>query len=122
MGVVTKVWLTKTGHGYGIPSSSLMSHEPKKLILHVMDFVLLGAKIKGSMFMSVDAIHLQDLGIPIFDSIFILSLQKLIVKCYQVNAKYKEAKNGRGVHAAMYEYAEEHQACYSLNRSKSHLV
>ena len=69
--------------------------------------------------MSLNTSVLQALEIPLANAFFIYSLKRLIVQCYQVNAKYKEAKNVRGIRAALYKYSEEHQACYSLNRSKS---
>lgn len=41
------------------------------------------------------------------------------VECYEVRAKYVGAKKKKGTQGAVYRYAEEHHAYYSLDRSKS---
>lgn len=71
--------------------------------------------------MSMSSIgDLQALEIPLASTFFIRSLKELIVPCFQVKAKYKGAKDCKGVRAAVYKCAEEHQAQYSpLDRSKS---
>lgn len=67
--------------------------------------------------MSLEANHLQFLEIPMSSAVFILSLKNSIVKCYQVNGKYKGGKN-LGIRTAMYKYVE-YQAYYSPDRAKS---
>ena len=84
-----------------------------------MFFVLLDQGLDGSSFMVLESAYLMAWNIPFPDSAFILSLKESIVQCYQVNAKYKEAKVVKGIRAAVYKYAEEHQAYYSQDRSKS---
>lgn len=69
--------------------------------------------------MAVDSNHLSAMEFSISDSMFILSLQKSLIQCYQVNARYKDAKGYRGIRSAVYKYADEHRAYYSLDRSKS---
>ena len=43
----------------------------------------------------------------------------LNARCYEVRAKYVGAKKKKGVRGAVYRHAEEHNAYYSLERSKS---
>lgn len=70
--------------------------------------------------MSLDILSIEKLlGIPLHNAVFICSLKKLIAQCFQVNATYKEAKSMKGIRCALYKCAEEHQAYYSLDRSKS---
>ena len=63
----------------------------------------------------------MSLEIPHATAFFIIhSLKRLIVQCFQVKVKYKGAKNCKGIHAAVYKCAQEHQAYYSpLNKLKS---
>lgn len=77
-------------------------------------------KIDGSVFMSLESGDLRALEIPLLSALFICSLKKLIVQCFQVKAKYKGAKGCKGIRAAAYKCAQEHRAHYSpLDRSKS---
>jgi hypothetical protein len=91
-----------------------------ELVSQVFHFNI-GAKINGSRFMVLDAGLLAGiLKLPVADTTFILSLKESIVECYGVSAKYRNAKHRRGVRAALYKWAQEHNACYSpTDRSRS---
>ena len=68
----------------------------------------------------IEGVLLERMKIPLADSVFICSLKKLIVQCYGISAKYKDAKNCKGIRAAVYKYAQMHRAYYSpTDRSKS---
>jgi hypothetical protein len=69
--------------------------------------------------MSLEANHLKILNVPLPNALFIVSLKIDITQCFQVNAKYKGAKDYKGIRAAVYKCAHKYQACYSLDRSKS---
>jgi hypothetical protein len=69
--------------------------------------------------MSLETNHLEILNVPLPNALFIVSLKKDITQCFQVNAKYKGAKDYKGIRAAVYKCAHKYQACYSLDRSKS---
>ena len=69
--------------------------------------------------MSMDTHALFTLGFPAPIVFFINSLIKSLVKCYELRATYSGAKSKIGVRGAIYRYAQEHVAHYSLERSKS---
>ena len=56
-----------------------------------------------------------------FDKDIICSLVGHLLKyrCYEVRAKYVGAKKRKGVRGSVYRHAEEHEAYYSLDHSKS---
>jgi hypothetical protein len=82
--------------------------------------IFLDAKIDGSIFKVLEGGTLGFLKLPPADSLFILSLKESLVQCYGVSAKYSDAKNCKGIRAAVYKYAEEHAAYYSpMDRLKS---
>lgn len=86
----------------------------------VFFFLLLDQGVDGSSFMILEVAWLQAWRIPFADAAFILLQQKSIAQCFQVKARYKGAKDLKGIRCAVYKCAEEHQAYYSpLDRSKS---
>ncbi len=61
----------------------------------------------------------SEFKIPLADSLFIISLQKSLLDCHLVKAKYVDAKKIMGIHAAVYKAAVSHHVYHSPNRSKS---
>lgn len=68
--------------------------------------------LQGSTFMKFDTAVLAMIVRSPRDLNSIASLKQLIVECYVVSAKFSNAKNCKGIRAALYKYAQEHQAYY----------
>ena len=61
----------------------------------------------------------MSLGYTVSETARIIPLLESLAKCYEVRATYFGAKRKKGVRGAIYRYAEEHKARYSLEHSKS---
>jgi len=77
------------------------------------------ANITGELVLLLELSTLMTLGYTLQESLRIVCLVKSLVKCFEVRAKYIGAKNKKGIRGTIYKCAQEHKACYSLERSKS---
>ena len=84
------------------------------LLIFVID-----ANITGELVLLLELSTLMTLGYTLQESLRIVGLVKSLVKCFEVRAKYIGAKNKKGIRGTIYKCAQEHKACYSLERSKS---
>ena len=84
--------------------------------------IFIDANITGELILvseSATFIILQELGYTFQESLRIVGLVKSLVKCFEVRAEYIGAKKKKGIRGTIYKCAQEHKACYSLERSKS---